>query len=174
MKTVLLMRHAKAESGLSGQGDFDRALTEDGRRVALQTGRLLAELGVHLDRVIASAAVRTSETAQLVASLVSPSAGIVLLQELYNAPAFSVERALKNQLVDEESSLLIVGHNPGIAGVMCRWCGESLSVPPATLTIFRSSTDDWNSVGSESRSRMALSGIIQGGELVWTEPSALC
>lgn len=172
MKTVLLMRHASAASELSGQGDFDRALTEDGRRVALQTGCLLAELGIQLDRVIASAAVRTSETAQLVATAVSPPVGIVLMHELYHAPAFSVESTLRQQMFNEESCLLMVGHNPGIAGVMCRWSGQSLSVSPATVTIFRSSAEDWNNAGSKTRSGMALAGIIQGGQLVWKEPSA--
>lgn len=166
------MRHASAASELSGQCDFDRALTEDGRRVALQTGCLLAELGIQLDRVIASAAVRTSETAQLVVSSVRPASGIVLMHELYNAPAFSVASVLRGQMFDDESCLLMVGHNPGIAGVMCRWAGQSLSVPPATLTIFRSSDEGWNSVGSETCSGMALVGIIQGGQLVWKEPSA--
>lgn len=172
MKTVLLMRHASAASELSGQDDFDRALTEDGRRVALQTGCLLAELGLRPDRVIASAAVRTSETAQLVVSSVSPSSGIVLMHELYNAPAFSVAGVLRGQMLDDESCLLMVGHNPGIAGVMCRWSGQSLSVPPATLTIFRSSAEGWNNLCGEMCSGMALAGIIQGGQLVWKEPSA--
>jgi len=172
VKTVLLMRHANAASELSGQGDFDRALTDDGRQMALQTGCLLAELGLRPDRVIASAAVRTSETAQLVVSSVSPSSGIVLMHELYNAPAFSVASVLRGQMFDDESCLLMVGHNPGIAGVMCRWSGQSLSIPPATLTIFRSSAEGWNSAGGETGSGMVLTGIIQGGQLVWKAPSA--
>ncbi len=172
VKTVLLMRHANAESELPGQGDFDRVLTDDGREVALRTGCLLAELGLKPDRVIASAAVRTCETAELVVSSVRTSSGIVLMHELYNAPAFSVTSVLRGQMFDDESCLLMVGHNPGIASVMCRWSGQSLSVPPATLTIFRSSDEGWNSAGSETCFGMALAGIIQGGQLVWKEPSA--
>ncbi len=170
MKTLLLMRHAKAAKGLPGQCDFDRALTEEGRQVARQTGCLLGQLGIQPDRVIASAAIRTSETASLVASGFIRSAETVLLQELYNAPAYSVEITIRKQMSEEETCLLIVGHNPGIAGVMCRWSGESLSVPPATLTIFRTSRESWQNAGLEPQSGMTLAGIVQAGELVWKEP----
>ena len=175
VKTILLMRHAQAASESPGQTDFDRVLTVEGRETSLQTGRSLAIAGIRVDRVLVSAAARTSETAAIVASVVGPQAVTIRLPELYNAPTFSIEAVIRTQLCDDDSCVLVVGHNPGIAGVMCRWSGQSLSVPPATLTMFRASPNNtWCRPGNHEEPRLVMTGILQGGEFVWKEPLEDC
>ena len=54
MKTILLMRHAKAERGVPDQRDFDRALAPRGTEDALRMGHALKKMGVVPDAIVAS------------------------------------------------------------------------------------------------------------------------
>ena len=146
LKTILLMRHAEAGHSHPTKRDFDRTLTDDGCQTAQQTGACLKLLGISVDRIIASSAMRTRQTAQFVASEVCPEAPRVFLDELYNATADAFASCIPGESSIEESSVLVVGHNPGIAGLMCHWAEQSLSVPPATLAIYQLQSTDWTGI----------------------------
>ena len=59
---IWFLRHGDAENG---HPDFDRRLTEKGRRQSRDAGGTLAALGVKLDICLTSPRVRALETAQL-------------------------------------------------------------------------------------------------------------
>ena len=59
-RTIIVMRHAKAEQG--GPSDFERQLTDRGMADAAAAGTWLAERGVVPDHALVSAAVRTQQT----------------------------------------------------------------------------------------------------------------
>jgi len=161
VKTVLLMRHAEAAEATSGQADFDRCLTASGVSMAWQTGLLLRAQGLTPQRVLASAAVRTAQTAflvrQAVAGLSQPEVAVqpdfgpgipVQLQTgLYGASADAFADAARYHAAPDESSVLVVGHNPGMAMLMCCWGLSAFSVPPATLAAFRFDVSDWLEAG---------------------------
>lgn len=171
MKTILLMRHAKAGEGKPSQSDFDRSLTDKGTAMARTTGKCLKSLGLKIDRVIASSAVRTQQTAEIVAAEVCPQAPIKLLESLYLAPEELFAQSIRQHPSEDESCALVVGHNPGIAALMCRWAEQSLDVPTATLAVFRSSATQWSGVRSDAAAAPRLISIIQKGQLVWQEPT---
>ena len=108
MKRLSLLRHAKAEPDSSG-GDFNRSLNETGRNAAVRIGDEILDLGIQFDQVMASPARRVVET---VAGLkdVAP----IFDHRIYDA---SCEQLLDivQSVEDGVGSLLIVGHNPGIA-----------------------------------------------------------
>jgi len=161
VKTVLLMRHAEAAEATSGQADFDRCLTASGISMAWQTGLLLRAQGLAPQRVLASAAVRTTQTAflvrQAVAGLSQPEVAVqpdfgpgipVQLQAgLYGASADAFADVARYEAAPDESSVLVVGHNPGMAMLMCCWSCSAFSVPPATLAVFQFAVDDWLAAG---------------------------
>lgn len=143
LRTILLMRHAQAVDGHSTLRDFDRSLTDEGRLMAQQTGSCLNSLGVGINRIIASSALRTKQTAATVALECCPTATLSLHDELYNGSAESFASAIWKESSEDEATVLVVGHNPGIAGLMCHWAQQNLSVPPATLTIYQRDAPDW-------------------------------
>lgn len=161
VKTVLLMRHAEAAEAVSGQSDFDRCLTAAGISMAWQTGLLLGARGLRPQRILASAAVRTTQTAFLVrqatAGLAVPAVSAVpefgpgvpvqLQAGLYGASAEAFGDAARYESAPDESCVLVVGHNPGMAMLMCCWSCSAFSVPPATLAIFQFAVDDWLAAG---------------------------
>lgn len=166
-KTVTLMRHARAEDALIGTRDFDRRLTEDGCAMTQQVAARLKSLGTAFDRIIASSAVRTRQTAEIMSAIVGLSAPLIVLDRLYNATADSFASVIGQVCEDHESDVLVVGHNPGIGGLMCHWAEESLFVPPAALAIFEIAADrDWNSVRLHAQPAPQLVALIQDGTIV--------
>lgn len=161
MKTLILLRHAEALPDTPGNRDFNRQLTESGLNIARKTAVLMREHGLVPDRIVASSAVRTMQTAEQIAETICPDAGILAVDELYLAPStvYSEVAAEHGQSVD--SVVLIVGHNPGIANLMCIWSQIRLSVPPATLAAFEVDLADWSEVSLDSRNVMRLKYLFQ-------------
>lgn len=114
MKRLVIVRHAKAEKAAGRQRDFDRPLAERGRRDAAEMGRRLVARGVHPGAVVASPALRTLETARLIArELDFPWAEIQLPPQAYDADEATL-LALVRALDDRAAVALLVAHNPGV------------------------------------------------------------
>jgi phosphohistidine phosphatase len=112
MRRLVLFRHAKAERQAASGEDFDRALTERGRRDAQLIGRALAEAGVKPGLALVSASVRTRETWEA-SSLGSDATEVRFERGLYNASAGQLRRAVE-AVEDAGETIVLVGHNPGL------------------------------------------------------------
>ncbi len=164
MKTVILMRHSKAAEQSAGGGDFARPLTAQGRSMAQASAALLTEAGIVIDRVLTSSALRTTQTAQLVAETVCPDAPFVALDDLYLSPASGYVPALWQHTSPKDHTVLLVGHNPGIAQLMQWWSGRALDVPPCTVMVLDSTVEDWQSIPARPVRPLAVRCLIQKGE----------
>lgn len=101
---IWFLRHGDAEDG---EPDFERKLTDKGRRQSRDAGAALAALGVELDICLTSPRVRARETAELACE------------------SLDVEIALEDRLAGGEfdprelaaglDNVLLVGHNPDFA-----------------------------------------------------------
>lgn len=161
MKTLILMRHAEAVSEGSARTDFERPLTEDGRAMAAKTALLLSENELVPSRILASAALRTMQTAQVVAQSICPDAGLLALDELYLSTAVAYANAASNYAQEEDSVILVVGHNPGIARLMRQWSDQSFPVPPTTTVAFSISAAEWAELVPEDPPPMRVVCVIR-------------
>lgn len=119
-----LVRHAQAENAWADQSDWDRELEPRGRRDAMEMGRRLAQQGAPPQRILASPAARTLQTARILADELGLEEGSIQPHEgLYLA---SAQRMLDitRTLGEEARHLMIVGHNPGISEFACQLCSE--------------------------------------------------
>jgi phosphohistidine phosphatase len=149
MKTILLMRHAKAERGVPGQRDFDRILAARGNEDALRMGRVLARLAAVPDAIVASPAARAKETAEVAATAMRFAGSIRLESALYNASGEAWLEALR-EVPERAESALLVAHSPGIAEAAARLCGAapgSFDVPTGGLIAFVDDTERWRDLG---------------------------
>ncbi|HEX4052154.1 MAG TPA: histidine phosphatase family protein [Steroidobacteraceae bacterium] len=138
MKRLLLLRHGEAEPAGAAASDFERALTAHGRAQALQAARRLRRTRCVPDAILASPALRTRETATIVA------ARLECLQALrYEPLAYPGSPELLLQLLstlpDESEAALLVGHNPGLSALARRLAalasaGRSGAEPPELST----------------------------------------
>ena len=154
MRRLLLLRHAKA-APLSGDDDFDRALTESGREDARRIGDWIAGAGLIPDRCIYSGAARTRETYQLVAAQLSRAVEAVEENALYDATRFLI-LGLVRELPASARAHLVVGHNPGLGEVANLLTGEGGATerlkmagkfPTAALAVIAFNRPDWSDVG---------------------------
>jgi phosphohistidine phosphatase SixA len=110
-RDIFLLRHAHADAQLAGQSDFDRPLSDLGKRQAEQSATWLKSHLGGATRVLCSPAVRTQQTLQ---ALLDQLEG---LQPRMEASIYEASPGALLMLLDREfdaRSLLLVGHNPGL------------------------------------------------------------
>lgn len=113
-KRLFLIRHAEAEAANFEIKDIDRSLTADGEVVASKVGKYLEELIGQPDVILSSAALRTRQTAALVAEQLTIDIGSILFKEdLYEASTRILLREV-NELSEAHDKVLLIAHNPGI------------------------------------------------------------
>jgi phosphohistidine phosphatase len=154
MKTILLMRHAKAEAGVPGQQDFARRLAARGSEDALRMGRTLAKLRALPEAIVASPAARAKETAEAAARAMKFERKILLDRALYDASGDAWLAALR-ALPEGFGSALVVAHSPGIAEAAAFLCGAppgAFDVPTAGLLAFDTAIDRWRDLGESTAS----------------------
>ena len=162
MKTLLVLRHAKSSWNDSALGDHERPLNERGRRDGPRMGRLLREYGLIPDIVISSDAVRAQRTAEAVAEAARYVGEILLDERLYLAsPAdiLSLLRAVR----EDADRVMVVGHNPGLEGLVEQLTGEREDMPTATLAQIVLPIDRWGDLQPSTRG--TLVGLWRPGEL---------
>src|SRR5262245_61961327 len=114
MKTLHLLRHAKAEATAEhaprGREDHARPLAKRGQKAAEAVAAHLAETGFKVDRVFCSTAVRARETLEPLRDLLSGTP-IAFRDTLYMIDQNTLTEFLR-ALPDTIGSVLVVGHNP--------------------------------------------------------------
>jgi phosphohistidine phosphatase len=130
---LLLLRHASAEDAPStGDGDSDRRLTDDGHDQARLAARAVAQMGLTPSLVLTSPYRRALETARPVAAMLDvPLVRERRLQPGFDAGAFA---ALADQH-GSERSLLLVGHEPDLSGLVRYLTGARIAMPKAGLAL---------------------------------------
>ena len=108
-RTLILMRHAKSDWGSHGLPDHERPLNTRGAGDAPLMGGWLRRTGHLPDQVLCSTATRTRQT---LAGL-GLDAPVQFLPALYHADPGTMLEALREA---SGTCVLMIGHNPGIAG----------------------------------------------------------
>lgn len=110
MRTLILMRHATAAE--TADSDYARPLTADGR---LEARLRIALLREHQPTyILASSALRTAETAAIIASGLHYPLDLTLKPALYQASAIDYLPFI-TPLSPEHRCVLVIGHNPAIS-----------------------------------------------------------
>src|SRR5688572_22307160 len=148
---LYLMRHAQSADKHLSQADKERELTPKGLNDAILIGAYLYRQKINFDLVVASTANRAKHTAELVidASKMMPDK-IRLEEELFTASVRTFLQVV-NQLDDEFSHVMCIGHNPVIS-----YLAEYLTkaeigdMPPAGLAIIQFKTQHWKELSQGS------------------------
>lgn len=150
MKTLSIIRHAKAAAPDEYPADFDRPLTKRGQKDAAQLGRIMAALDPDVDWVISSPAVRARETTELLAKSLTYTKPIHWEESAYLAEAEQWLTLLKNA-PPEAQHIAIVGHNPGISDLISGLVAGSAThlnfhLPTATIAQLELEIFWWNQI----------------------------
>jgi phosphohistidine phosphatase len=144
VKTLLIIRHAKSSWDDPAMSDVDRPLNERGKRDAPAMARRLIKADIDIDRFVSSPAKRARQTAELfVHEFGKKEKKIRYVPELYNAtsPVFD---SVVNGLDDEDDTVAIFSHNPGITAFANSLTAVRLDdMPTCAIFAVKSDTRHW-------------------------------
>lgn len=156
MKTLFLVRHAKASTGNPALPDRDRPLNERGRSDAAGMGRRLAQRGVKPDLMLSSPALRALTTAeQLAKALGIGRKDIVLVDRLYNALPDDLLAVIQG-LGDETHRVMLVGHNPGLSELANHLASEITEMPTCAVAEFTFAVPSWTQINDAPRTQVVF------------------
>ena len=143
MKKIILVRHGEALPTSLGSMDYDRVLSEKGKTfVAAQAVKINAN-NWPIDYIICSAAKRTRQTGVILVDGMSMSKDLIHFEsKIYEAP---MEQLLEvfEQLPDDKSTVLWVGHNPGISQLSYYLSGSPFSFSPGNVCVIDLDITNW-------------------------------
>jgi len=150
MKTLSIVRHAKAKRPHKFPTDRERPLTKRGRRDARQIASRLARLEPPVDWIISSPAVRTRETVEPVLKTIEYADPVIWEESVYHAQADTLLDVLRHA-PDRVEHVVLVGHNPSMAELVAGLSAGSpqrlhLHMPPATLAHLRLEIFQWKQI----------------------------
>ena len=149
MKTLIVMRHARAEPD-SPSGDFARKLTPKGIAEATAGSGRIASLELRPDRVVTSGAARALATAEIAASRLDALELLVMDDRIYDAE-FAALFLVVTEIPDECETVLLVGHNPGVEDFVDQLAaghGGLAAFTPAAFVVIDISVASWGALGA--------------------------
>jgi phosphohistidine phosphatase len=169
LRTLYLLRHAKSSWDDPGLADRDRPLAPRGRRAAKKLARHIRQSGVGPKLVFCSPSMRTRETLDAIgAALGDPE--IRFESELYGASAATLLTSVRTA-EPAVSSLLVIGHNPGLQDLAVELAGSGdedarerleAKLPTGALVTLVFDVTTWDEVESGSGE---LTGFVVPREL---------
>lgn len=155
MKTLIIIRHAKAEQ--SHSLDSKRRLTEKGHQNAALMARRLVDKGYHINKIFASPSERTKETAVYFAEANQLTGeDIRYFEGLYLGDTLQITEAV-NWLQENIDTLAVIGHNPGVTNFTNDMTGSAIeSLPTAGVAIIQADCTDWQAFNDASKTLVAV------------------
>jgi phosphohistidine phosphatase len=151
MKTLYLLRHAKAERDAPSGEDFDRPLAPRGRGDASEMGIKMAAKGYFPELILASPSARTIQTIEHLTATWAKRREVQADKRLYLASASRMIELVKI-FGHAAGSVMIVAHNPGLEELALQLSNRVPSepfrrmqkkFPTCALAVFEVSVDVW-------------------------------
>lgn len=150
VKNIFLIRHAEALAPVTGQRDFDRRLSETGRKQALLLGEHLKALNQPVQAIYTSPSFRTLETTLQITSLLENKPRVIESEELYSATTKLMLAAIA-RLDDMFDSVYVIGHNPAMAAVFEHFTGSNgTGFSTATCAWLQFPFEQWNQLSGDT------------------------
>ncbi len=142
MKTLLILRHGQASpADKDTPRDYDRALTPRGIEEAQDAGLVAKAFFTGKTLVIASAALRTAQTAQWFLHAFG-HADLETRELLYHAsPSDWLEQLFG--CPEDLAHVVFVGHNPAVSELCTQLSGKTLDLPTGGFAAFSAPNAPW-------------------------------
>ena len=153
MKILLLLRHAKSSWKDESLADQDRPLAKRGLRDAPRLGKLLNDANLLPDLILSSTARRARQTVELVTEAAGYSGEVSWLDDLYAAAPEEILELL-NALPAYYTTVMVVGHNPGLEELLALLTDQVDSLTTAALAQIDLPVDGWDQVTDETQGKL--------------------
>jgi phosphohistidine phosphatase len=147
MKTLMLMRHAKSSWKDSSMKDILRPLNKRGHKIVPRMGERLKEAQICPQLILSSPAERARQTAQGVAKKIDYSQDIQYYDSFYmGEPEDYIKKLVK--VPDTVERVLVIGHNPGLEGLMQILSRKVEALPTAAIAFISLPIEHWKDLDS--------------------------
>jgi phosphohistidine phosphatase len=152
-KTLIILRHAKAEAG---QDDHERPLAARGVDEAERMGTYMATKNIVPQKILCSTSKRTRQTYDRIKTAHPKLPAATYDDKTYNASENQHLQNIASQL-ENISSLMIIAHNPGLHQLALRLSREgdhaalrhmAQEFPPASLVVIDLDDIFWRDIKS--------------------------
>ena len=126
-------------------------------------GGLARKKRLSVELIISSDALRARLTAQAMADAIAYSGQILLDPRIYHASAVEILAVLRSAVDDNLTTVMIVGHNPGLEDLVAQLTGEPEGLPTAALAQVALPIDRWPDLTTSTRG--TLVGLWRPKEL---------
>lgn len=148
MKTLFLLRHAKSNWSDNNLADFDRPLNKSGLDAVPLVGEKIFDSGFQIDLILSSPAKRAKQTAILIKEMAQIKSAIRYNDKIYEAsPRRLLEVIAATE--DDKKSLMLVGHNPGLEGLIKTLTGETQEMETAWLAVIDLLIEHWSELSQD-------------------------
>jgi phosphohistidine phosphatase len=142
-RALLILRHAKSSWADAYTDDWERPLTDRGRRDAVRVGQLLRRHQLPIDLIMTSDAVRAETTARMVADAAEYTGAVVRSSSLYHATPDAIVEVVRAAPQPSARAIMIVAHNPGLEELVAQLTREHIALPTAALVHLAVEVDEW-------------------------------
>jgi len=149
MKTLYIVRHAKAQLKSNDINDIDRPLLRKGEVNTKFVIKYLMKNEAAIEMIITSHALRSLQTAKQFSSAFNlAEENIIIDSQIY----FSGTEAIFNELYDISDckrSLMIIGHNPSITSLVNYFIKDKIeNLPTSGVFCIQFNTNKWQDIAT--------------------------
>ena len=166
-KNLLIMRHAKSSWSDINATDHERTLNKRGLRDAPRMGHFISKRNWQPELIASSSAKRAKMTAELFVENCDgvDQSQLEFVDDFYHASPRTYLSYLAMIGNNNISTVMVIGHNPGLEELVLRLAGTYESMPTAAIAHFRLSVDCWTEVDRSPRAE--LLEVWRPKELDW-------
>ena len=145
MKTLIMLRHAKSSHEDGSLKDIDRPLNERGIADAKLIGGLIRKKRIQPELILASAAERVRQTADLVLKAARLNVEVTFDKRIYEASDRVLFKIIR-EIDDSSNAVMLIGHNPGLEDLLEELTGEAIRLPTAAVAVVELTVEQWTKV----------------------------
>ena len=149
------MRHAQSSWDSPNFSDFDRPLNHRGVKAVPYMARMMNLRKAVPDLILTSPARRAEQTAERVKQSGGFAAEILTERRIYEAAAATLLE-LVQEIENDFDAVLLVGHNPGVEGLIKALTGLLRPMTPGALVAVNLNVENWNEIASDASGKLAF------------------
>ncbi len=147
MKTLFILRHAKSSWENTDLSDFERPLNGRGLEAAPLMGGVMKKTQFQPEIILSSPARRAVQTAEIIRETAQIESKIKFDERIYEASPARLLEVISEQ-ADKTESVMLVGHNPGLEGLVKFLTGKVQPMPTAALAVIDLEINKWSEINS--------------------------
>jgi phosphohistidine phosphatase len=147
------MRHAKSSWKHHDLEDIQRPLNKRGKKDAPMMGKLMRDKELVPQKILSSTAERARETVEAFVEASGYEGDVSFLDSFYLAEPQVYINELHN-LSDQIERVMVVGHNPGLEGVVQILSDQVESLPTAAIAYIVLPIQNWSELTGDSRGEL--------------------